>query len=108
MLHVNCESHIGLALPGPAEARLSAEGSRYDAAVFDLLTALLDSWTLWNAVAGSVTDGLRWRRSYLDLTYQAGPYRPYRSLVREAARRAGLETFCADRLVRRWGELAPW
>jgi len=26
---------------------------RYDAVLFDLLTTLLDSWTLWNAVAGS-------------------------------------------------------
>ena len=26
---------------------------RYDAVLFDLLTGLLDSWTLWNAVAGS-------------------------------------------------------
>ena len=28
----------------------------YDAVVFDLLTALLDSWTLWNDVAGSPDD----------------------------------------------------
>jgi hypothetical protein len=25
---------------------------RYDAVLFDLLTALLDSWTLWTEVAG--------------------------------------------------------
>ena len=30
----------------------------YDAVVFDLLTALIDSWTLWNDVAGSAEDGL--------------------------------------------------
>jgi 2-haloacid dehalogenase len=28
----------------------------YDAVLFDLLTALLDSWTLWNNVAGSDAD----------------------------------------------------
>src|ERR1700741_4494661 len=28
---------------------------RYDAVLFDLLTALLDSWTLWGKVAGSVS-----------------------------------------------------
>ena len=28
------------------------------AVAFDLLTALLDSWTLWNAVAGDETPGL--------------------------------------------------
>jgi hypothetical protein len=47
----------------------------YDAIVFDLLTALIDSWTIWNRAAGSAEDGLRWRREYLALTYAAGPYR---------------------------------
>jgi 2-haloacid dehalogenase len=32
---------------------------QYDAVVFDLLTALLDSWTLWNRIAGSNEAGLR-------------------------------------------------
>jgi 2-haloacid dehalogenase len=27
----------------------------YDAVLFDLLTALLDSWSLWNTVAGAPT-----------------------------------------------------
>ena len=30
--------------------------STYDAVLFDLLTALLDSWTLWNNVAGAAYD----------------------------------------------------
>ena len=81
---------------------------RYDAVVFDLLTALLDSWTLWNGVAGSPEDGLRWRRRYLDITYGCGAYRPYEALVREAAADAGLPAGCADALDRRWAELAPW
>ena len=50
---------------------------KYDAVVFDLLTALLDSWTLWNAVAGSEEAGMRWRRRYLEITYGCGSYRPY-------------------------------
>ena len=50
---------------------------QYRAVIFDLLTALLDSWTLWNAVAGNEATGLRWRREYLRLTYGAGRYRPY-------------------------------
>jgi 2-haloacid dehalogenase len=53
----------------------------YDAVVFDLLTALIDSWTLWNRAAGSAEHGLRWRRAYLALTYAAGPYRPYADIV---------------------------
>jgi 2-haloacid dehalogenase len=32
---------------------------RYDVVLFDLLTALLDSWTLWNAVAGDEDSGRR-------------------------------------------------
>jgi 2-haloalkanoic acid dehalogenase type II len=80
----------------------------YDAVVFDLLTALLDSWTLWNAVAGSAEDGLRWRRRYLELTYRAGAYRPYEEVVREAARGAEVGIACAEKLVARWNELMPW
>ena len=73
----------------------------FDAIVFDLLTALLDSWTLWNHVAGSPERGLLWRRKYLELTYQAGAYRPYEDVVREAAQCCGLEAACAGELVRR-------
>ena len=87
---------------------MSSSERRYDAVVFDLLTALLDSWSLWNAVAGSAEQGLRWRRRYLELTYQAGAYSPYEDLVREAARSTGLGTACAEKLVERWNELMPW
>ena len=80
----------------------------FDAVVFDLLTALIDSWTLWNRVAGSAERGFLWRRKYLELTYQAGAYRPYEQIVGEAATLAGIEPACAGELVRRWGELAPW
>jgi len=81
---------------------------RYDAVVFDLLTALLDSWTLWNAAAGSPEAGLRWRRKYLELTYGQGVYRPYEDIVRAAAEQSGVGLHCADELVRRWDELPPW
>ena len=80
----------------------------YDAVVFDLLTALINSWTLWNDVAGSEADGWRWRRRYLDITYGCGVYRPYETLVREAAIEAGLPGEFADGLERRWSELKPW
>jgi 2-haloacid dehalogenase len=75
---------------------------KYDAVVFDLLTAL------WNAVASSADDGLRWRRRYLEITYGCGVYRPYETLVREAARDVGLPERLAHELERRWNELAPW
>ena len=81
---------------------------RYDAVVFDLLTALIDSWTLWNDVAGSPDEGLRWRRRYLELTYGEGAYRPYEEIVRRAAGQSGLHARSADELARRWDELPPW
>jgi 2-haloacid dehalogenase len=81
---------------------------KHDAVVFDLLTALLDSWTLWNDVAGSPDAGLRWRRRYLEITYGCGAYRPYETLVRDAARDVGLSQSLGDDLDKRWDELMPW
>lgn len=81
---------------------------RFDAVVFDLLTGLLDSWTVWNRAAGSETEGLRWRREYLRLTYGCGPYRPYEDLVAEAAVTVGLQQAHADALAAHWDELQPW
>lgn len=81
---------------------------RFSAVLWDLLTALLDSWSLWNDVAGGEIAGRAWREQYLALTYAAGDYRPYESLVAEAAGRQGLGSHLADRLVARWDELQPW
>jgi 2-haloacid dehalogenase len=83
-------------------------GTRFDAVVFDLLTALLDSWTLWNCVAGSEERGASWRAGYLRRTYQAGRYRPYETLVAEAAMEVGLPSALAGRLAARYPELKPW
>ena len=80
----------------------------YDAVVFDLLTALINSWTLWNAAAGSPDAGLRWRRKYLELTYGQGAYRPYEEIVCAAAEQSGVGLHCADELAQRWDELPPW
>ena len=63
---------------------------RYDAVLFDLLTALLDSWSLWNAVAGDEQAGRRWRAAYLAITYATGRYQPYEELVGDAAQSVGL------------------
>jgi 2-haloacid dehalogenase len=81
---------------------------RFDAVLFDLLTALLDSWTLWNNVAGSPEAGGKWRAAYLRRTYQAGAYRPYEVLVAEAATEIGLSPTLATQLAARYGELKPW
>jgi 2-haloacid dehalogenase len=80
----------------------------YDAVLFDLLTALLDSWTLWNEIAGDPERRRRWRGAYLEISYRAGAYQPYERLVREAASMAGLPVSAADDLMRRYHELRPW
>ena len=71
------------------------------AVLFDLLTALLDSWTIWNAAAGSAATGGAWRREYLRLTYGCGEYVPYDQLLRASARSAGLPDTAADALEER-------
>lgn len=81
---------------------------RFDAVLFDLLTGLLDSWTLWNDVAGSEQDGRKWRAAYLRRTYETGAYRPYEQLVAEAATEVGLSSTLALRLAAGYGELQPW
>lgn len=78
------------------------------AVLFDLLTALIDSWTLWNSVAGSEAAGRRWRAEYLRLTYGCGAYVPYETLVRDAARNTGLAESVADALEARWIDLPVW
>jgi 2-haloalkanoic acid dehalogenase type II len=81
---------------------------KFDAVIFDLLTALLDSWTLWNDIAGSEEGGSIWRRKYLELTYGQGSYRPYIDVARDSAIAVGYPVAYADALDARWDELAPW
>jgi 2-haloacid dehalogenase len=81
---------------------------RFDAVLFDLLTALLDSWTLWNDVAGSEEEGRKWRAAYLRRTYKTGAYRPYERLVADAAVEAGLSPTLAAQLAASYDELKPW
>jgi 2-haloacid dehalogenase len=78
------------------------------AVLFDLLTALLDSWTLWDAVAGSEAKGRAWRAEYLRLTYGSDAYVPYEKLVRDAALATGLPDSVPQALEERWRELKPW
>jgi 2-haloalkanoic acid dehalogenase type II len=76
--------------------------------IFDLLTALLDSWSLWDGIAGSKSSGRRWRSRYLELTYGCGAYRPYELLVAEAAADCGLPGTSAAALRSNWDTLTPW
>jgi 2-haloacid dehalogenase len=81
---------------------------RYDAILFDLLSALIDSWSLWDRVAGGQAAGRAWRSQYLRLTYGCGTYRSYQDLVSEAAIASGLDASNAARLEASWDELQPW
>jgi 2-haloacid dehalogenase len=82
---------------------------RYRAIGFDLLTALLDSWTLWSAVAGDRALGMRWHAASQALL-RGQPYRPFPfdRIVRESAAGVGIASLKAAELLRRWGEFEPW
>ncbi|KKY29324.1 putative 2-deoxyglucose-6-phosphate phosphatase [Diaporthe ampelina] len=92
---------------------LNSPSWRPKAIVFDLLTALLDSWSLWDAStpSGSPEEGRRWRKRYLELTFGAGAYAPataYESLVEQSARDAGLPGSAPAALLRDWLQLRAW
>lgn len=86
----------------------STASLRFDAVLFDLLTALLNSWTVWADVAGDPDTGRRWRDEYLRITYGEGSYRPYESLVAEAAQAQQLDPRLAGQLAARWSDIRPW
>ncbi len=76
--------------------------------LFDLLSALLDSWSLWDDIAGGEGPGRRWRMEYLKRTYATGAYVPYPNLVADSAEAVELSRALAGELEARWDELAPW
>ena len=81
------------------------------AVCFDLLSALLDSWTVWDRIAASLGRselGRTWRWRYLEITATVGEYRPYLALVAQAAREVGLPGDAVERLERGWDALQPW
>lgn len=80
---------------------------RYDAIGFDLLTALLDTWSTWKAVAGEPDLGMRWHAASQALL-RGRAYRPFEDIVRDAAREVGVPRERADEMLRRWGDFVPW
>ncbi len=81
---------------------------KYRAVLFDLLTGLLDSWSVWNRIAGSEAAGRKWRAAYLELTYGCGAYRAYETLVAEAALASGLPEKLSNSLEQQWQSIEPW
>ncbi|ADU36411.1 HAD family hydrolase [Variovorax paradoxus] len=90
------------------QASITSRSAYPRAVLFDLLTALLDSWTVWNAAAGSEEKGRAWRAEYLRLTYGCGAYVPYEQLVKDAARRTGMADSAPDALEAHWDALPAW
>ncbi len=80
---------------------------RYDAIGFDLLTALLDTWSVWKAVAGNDDLGMRWHAAS-QATLRGRAYRPFEDIVRDSAREVGVSDERAEEMLRRWGEFEPW
>ncbi len=80
---------------------------RYEAIGFDLLTALLDSWSLFADVAGGRERGMRWHAASQSLL-RGKPYRPFEDVIRDSAGVVGVEQSKAGELLGRWGEAAPW
>jgi 2-haloacid dehalogenase len=88
---------------------VSSSAAQFPRAVlFDLLTALLDSWSLWNRAAGSEAAGRAWRAAYLRLTYGCGTYVPYSTLVEQAAQETGVTQSAVQRLHAQWPQLPVW
>ena len=81
---------------------------KYDAIVFDLLSGLIDSWSLWNEIAGSELKGRDWRSRYLQITYKTFEYKKYEDLVLLSAQQAGLKNINAFKLIDEWERLKPW
>ena len=80
---------------------------RYRAVGFDLLTALLDTWSLWAAVAGDRGLGMRWHAASQGIL-RGQPYRSYADITRESAAAVGVPRGTAEEFLARFGEFAPW
>jgi 2-haloacid dehalogenase len=81
------------------------------AVCFDLLSALIDSWSLWETVAaeaGADGRGQPWRTAALRRVTGSGDYRPYQEPIAEGASEVGLAPELAGKLLARWDELRPW
>ncbi len=88
--------------------RASFRPAEIEAIAFDLLTALIDSWSLWIEVAGEEALGRAWRSASLRIVTATGDYRPYEDIVRAATAEVGLAPARTRVLLGRWGELEPW
>jgi len=76
--------------------------------LFDLLMGVMNSLETWTAAAGDPGMGLRWRDEVTARMVAARAYMPYKDLVADAARAAGLQPVAAAELFERWSHMEPW
>ena len=88
----------------PDHPRPDAGNGFPQAVLFDLLTALLDSWTVWNAAAGSEPQGARGAGTCA-APMAAAPI--CRAMVAEAAEAVGLPASAPAALEANWGCCRP-
>ncbi|KAI0205578.1 HAD-like protein [Astrocystis sublimbata] len=83
---------------------------RPKAIVFDLLTALINSWDLWSICtpSGTPAEGRRWRERYLDITFGAAAYIPYEDVVKQSAEDVGLPPSASEALIQGWDDMPIW
>jgi 2-haloacid dehalogenase len=86
---------------------------RPKAIIFDLLTGLLDSWTIWDASTptGTPAEGRKWRKQYLEVTFGSSVYGPgstYEELVARSAVESGLPLSAPKTLLQNWKDLKVW
>jgi 2-haloalkanoic acid dehalogenase type II len=82
---------------------------KYEAVLFDLFSALLESGTLWSDVAGDAELGAKWRDEASHVAYSTGSYRLFVETVAESAEVVGVPAERASDLLRGMGErLEPW
>jgi 2-haloalkanoic acid dehalogenase type II len=82
-------------------------GLRFEAVLFDLLMAVMDSPAAWSEAAGDAERGLRWRDAVTQRMVSSGSYVPYEDLVTEEAARLGLPQDTAAALRTAWRQMRP-
>jgi Haloacid dehalogenase superfamily, subfamily IA, variant 2 with 3rd motif like haloacid dehalogenase len=82
--------------------------STYTAVLFDLLSALLDSPSLWARAAADASVGHRWRQLAARRMQASHRYEPYERVVAQAAEGCGLKPLHVQRLIDSWDTLVPW
>ena len=80
---------------------------RPEGVLLDLLTAVMDSSSVWVAAAGGERRGHAWRDATTALMGAAGAYAPYEDLVAAAARQEGVRSSAVATLIDLWGSMEP-